>query len=278
MNFLTIYLMRTIRAITRSLPVLFVAVVAFAIQAAAQVPEKPSVPRAVNDFAGIFSVSDAEYMNRVLVSFADSTSNRIVVVTVDDLGGMEPAMFAYEIGEKWGVGSDKFDNGVVVLVKPKTSASSGQVYIAVGYGLEGAIPDAVAKRIVENEMRPRFKENDYAGGVAAALNVLMRLSAGEISYKEYEDSIGAGSSIAMIVFGLLFVLIILGALFGKNGPRNIGSGGSHASSVADAIFWSSILGGGHNHGGGFSGGGFSGGFGGGFGGGSFGGGGAGGSW
>ena len=196
--------MRTIRTITRYLSVLLAALAVFAFVAAAQVPEKPAVPRAVNDFAGIFSASDAEYMNRVLVSFADSTSNRIV----------------------------------------------------------------------ENEMIPRFKENDYAGGVAAALNVLMRLSAGEISYKEYEDSISAGGSIAMIVFGLLFVLIILGALFGKNGPRNIGSGGSHTSSVADAIFWSSILGGGRSHGGGFSGGGFSGGFGGG----SFGGGGAGGSW
>jgi uncharacterized protein len=270
--------MRTIRTIIRCLSVLCAALAVFVSTAAAQVPEKPAVPRAVNDFAGIFSVPDAEYMNRVLVSFADSTSNRIVVVTVNDLGGMEPAMFAYEIGEQWGVGSSKFDNGVVVLVKPKTASSSGQVYIAVGYGLEGAIPDAIAKRIVENEMIPRFRQEDYAGGVAAALNVLMKLSAGEISYKEYEDSISAGGSIAMIVFGLLFVLIILGALFGKNGPRNIGSGGSHTSSVADAIFWSSILGGGRSHGGGFSGGGFSGGFGGGFGGGSFGGGGAGGSW
>ena len=226
--------MRTIRTITRCLSVLCAALAVFVSTAAAQVPEKPAVPRAVNDFAGIFSASDAEYMNRALVSFADSTSNRIVVVTVNDLGGMEPAMFAYEIGEQWGVGSSKFDNGVVVLVKPKTASSSGQVYIAVGYGLEGAIPDAIAKRIVENEMIPRFRQEDYAGGVAAALNVLIR-----------------------------------------NGPTNIGHGGS---SVADAIFWSSILGGGRSHGGGFSGGGFSGGFGGGFGGGSFGGGGAGGSW
>ena len=179
--------MRTIRTIARSLSVLCAALAVSVVTAAAQVPEKPSVPRAVNDFAGIFSASDAEYMNRVLVSFADSTSNRIVVVTVNDLGGMEPAMAAYEIGEQWGVGSSKFDNGVVVLVKPKTASSSGQVYIAVGYGLEGAIPDAIAKRIVENEMIPRFKENDYAGGVAAALNVLMRLSAGEISYKEYDQ-------------------------------------------------------------------------------------------
>ena len=238
--------MRTISRIFRSIPLL-AAVLVLTVSASAQIPPRPSVPRAVNDFAGVFSRSDAEYMNRVLVDFADSTSNRIVVVTVDDLGGIEPAMFAYEIGEQWGVGSDKFDNGVVVLVKPKTSRSSGQVYIAVGYGLEGAIPDAIAKRIVENEMIPRFRENDYTGGVAAALNVLMRLSAGEM------------------------------VLARRNGPTNIGHGGS---SVADAIFWSSMLGGGRGGRGfgGGGGGGFSGGFGGGFGGGSFGGGGAGGSW
>ncbi|HIZ87733.1 MAG TPA: TPM domain-containing protein [Candidatus Coprenecus pullistercoris] len=259
-----------IRTIIRCLSVLCAALAVSVGTAAAQIPEKPSVPRAVNDFAGIFSRSDAEYMNRALVDFADSTSNRIVVVTVNDLGGMDPAMFAYEIGERWGVGSEKFDNGIVVLVKPKTSSSSGQVYIAVGYGLEGAIPDAIAKRIVENEMIPRFRENDYTGGVAAALNVLMRLSAGEISYKEYEESVSDGAG-GFIALGFIILFIIVLVIARRNGPTNIGHGGS---SVADAIFWSSILGGGRSHGGGFSGGGFSGGFGGG----SFGGGGAGGSW
>ena len=264
--------MRTISRIFRSIPLL-AAVLVLTVSASAQIPPRPSVPRAVNDFAGVFSRSDAEYMNRVLVDFADSTSNRIVVVTVDDLGGIEPAMFAYEIGEQWGVGSDKFDNGVVVLVKPKTSRSSGQVYIAVGYGLEGAIPDAIAKRIVENEMIPRFRENDYTGGVAAALNVLMRLSAGEISYKEYEESVSDGAG-GFVALGFIIFFIIVLVLARRNGPTNIGHGGS---SVADAIFWSSMLGGGRGFGGG-GGGGFSGGFGGGFGGGSFGGGGAGGSW
>ena len=263
--------MRTISRIFRSIPLL-AAVLVLTVSASAQIPPRPSVPRAVNDFAGVFSRSDAEYMNRVLVDFADSTSNRIVVVTVDDLGGMEPAMFAYGIGEQWGVGSDKFDNGVVVLVKPKTSRSSGQVYIAVGYGLEGAIPDAIAKRIVENEMIPRFRENDYTGGVAAALNVLMRLSAGEISYKEYEESVSDGAG-GFVALGFIILFIIVLVIARRNGPTNIGHGGS---SVADAIFWSSMLGGGRG-GRGFGGGG-GGGFSGGFGGGSFGGGGAGGSW
>lgn len=165
-----------------------VAVALLSMTAVAQVPEKPSVPYAVNDYAGVFTSSQWQSMEQSLEAFADTTSNRIVVVTVNDLGGMEPAMFAYEIGEKWGVGSASHDNGVVVLVKPKTRSSSGQVYIAVGYGLEGAIPDAIAKRIVENEMIPHFQNEDYYGGVTAALDILMKLAAGEISYQEYQAS------------------------------------------------------------------------------------------
>lgn len=267
------YRMSTIRKIFS-----LVLLAAVSLTLSAQIPPKPSVPRAVNDYARLFSYSDAEYMNRKLVKFADTTSNRIVVVTVDDLKGLEPAEFAYEIGEQWGIGSGQFDNGVVVLVKPKTSASSGQVYIAVGYGLEGAIPDAVAKRIVENEMIPHFRDNDYAEGTDAALNVLMKLAAGEISYKEYEKDQDLSSALGLLI--VIVVIIVIAALSRghHNGPTSIGRGGSRGSSVADAIFWTSILGGGRGGGFGGSGGGFSGGFGGGFGGGSFGGGGAGGSW
>ncbi len=274
MNFQMKYHMSTI---SKTFSLVLLAAVSLTLSA--QIPPKPSVPRAVNDYAGLFSSADAEYMNRKLVDFADTTSNRIVVVTVKDLGGMDPAEYAYEVGEQWGVGSGKFDNGVVVLVKPKTSASSGQVYIAVGYGLEGAIPDAVAKRIVENEMIPRFRDNDYAGGTDAALNVLMKLASGEISYKEYEEDQDLSGALG-VLFGIVVIIVIVALSRGhRNGPTSIGRGGSRGSSVADAIFWSSILGSGRGGGFGGSGGGFGGGgFGGGFGGGSFGGGGAGGSW
>lgn len=245
-----------------------------ALAAGAVVPEKPVPPRTVNDFAGLFTPSQRNSMESVLSAFSDSTSNQIVVVTVDDLGGMEPAMYAYEIGETWGVGSSRFDNGIVVLVKPKTSLSQGQVYIAVGYGLEGAIPDAVAKRIVENEMIPRFRQNDYAGGVAAALSVLMKLSSGEISYRDYDGQEVSGGIVVLLFIGLLVIFVLIG----KAGNRitDMDGRGSRGTSLADAIFWTAFFGGGHRGGGS---GGFGGGSGfGGFGGGSFGGGGAGGSW
>lgn len=255
--------------------VLLPCVLSFSQHMPNKIPQRPSPAYAVNDYAGLFTESQRRYLEETLVSFADTTSNRIVIVTTNDLAGYEPSMYAYEIGEQWGVGNSSFDNGVVLIIKPKTESSKGQTYIAVGYGLEGAIPDAIAKRIVERELIPHFQENDYFGGVDAALRVIMDLASGEYSYKEYRKSGEKSFNLFYLLLGIgLFILAAALSRGSHNGPTDIGSGGTRRSSVSDAIFWGSFLGGS----GGRSGGGFSGGFGGGFGGGSFGGGGAGGSW
>lgn len=246
----------------------------------AQVPPKPSVPTAVNDYAGIFRSGQKQELEQRLVDFAARTSNRVVVVTASDLGGMSAMEYAVEIGETWGVGSSKFDNGIVLLIKPKTR-TRGEVFIAVGYGLEPAIPDGVAKRIIDNQLIPHFQENDYYGGVEAALDVLLPLAAGEITYAELEEQERLEGIIGIVVFllfmGLFGVLVVQAAK--KQGPTVIAGSGSRNASLGDVIFWTSLMGGGNHRssyrgGSGFGGGGF----GGGFGGGSFGGGGAGGSW
>jgi uncharacterized membrane protein YgcG len=163
------------------------AMLLIALHTAFAIPQRPEPARLVNDLAGLFSSSQTEHLERMLVAFDDSTSNQIAVVTVADLEGYDAAEYATRIGLDWGVGSEKFDNGVVILVKPKTT-SSGQVFIAVGYGLEGAIPDAYAKRIINNEMIPHFMQNDYFGGVYEACEIIMKLASGEISeMREYEE-------------------------------------------------------------------------------------------
>ena len=249
---------------------------------ASAIPSRPSPARLVNDLADLFSRDEEARLERALVAFDDSTSNQIAVVTVTDLEGYDPAEYATRIGLDWKVGSERFDNGIVVLVKPKTSSSGGQVFIAVGYGLEGAIPDAYAKRIIENDMIPYFKENGYFEGTARACVTLMKLAGGEISEPRgdsSEDDLGGVIS----VFVMLFVFIMLIAVFGGKNNGNGGGGrgrsGSDAEDViATILTYGSLMGrgGGRSHGG-FGGGSFGGGFGG-FGGGSFGGGGAGGSW
>lgn len=122
----------------------------------------------VVDQAHVFDPNEAQYLTRELQSFSDSTGNQIVVVTMADLQGYEPFEVATKIGHQWGVGQKEFDNGVVILIKPKTSQSRGQVYIAVGYGLEGAVPDATGKLIVERDILPYFKQGRMFDGVETA--------------------------------------------------------------------------------------------------------------
>lgn len=244
----------------------------------AEIPERPSPPLLVNDFAGIFSEGQVQEMENSLVQFARSTSTQIVVVTVSSLDGYDRADYAFQIGEKWGVGQKGTDNGLVVLLKPKTNDSRGQVFIATGYGLEGVLPDAIINRdVVNNEMIPRFKQNDYYGGLTAGLNVVMDIVRGEYTAKEYHEqtaSSGSGASvIGLLIFIAFFVLMALsrkGRFYspGKSLPFWLAMSMLSGSNRSSGSFGDFSSGSGSFGGGGFGG----------FGGGGFGGGGAGGSW
>jgi len=154
----------------------------------AQIPDRPVPPRLVNDFAGVLNKNEYSKLENTLEDFARQTSTQIVVVTVADLDGYDRSDYAFQLGEKWGVGQKGKDNGIVVLLKPKSGNSSGQVFIATGYGLEGVLPDAIVNReVVDNEMIPRFKQNDYYGGLAAGLNVIMSITRGEYTAEQYKE-------------------------------------------------------------------------------------------
>lgn len=251
-----------------------------AATAFAGIPQKPVPPCLVNDFAGVFTASQVAGLESRLVAFDDTTSNQIAVVTVSDLEGYDPNEYAVEIGLKWQVGSKDFNNGVVLLVKPKNSSGSGKVSIQVGYGLEGAITDANCKRIIEEILIPAFREDDYYGGVSKACEKLMGLANGEVSVKrEFEES-PWDTFVPLIFFLLMMALFIYAGSKGgrKGGSNNSGGGsGNKRVYVGPLDTWLTILGSGGGFGGGRSGGFGGGGFGG-FGGGSFGGGGASGSW
>ena len=260
--------MKIIRKISLKTALIVIGAV-FAMVANA-IPTRPEPQRLVNDQASIFTHDQKEYLERMLVAFDDSTSNQIAVVTVLDLEGYAASEYATRIGLEWGVGSDKFDNGVVLLVKPRVGDSYGEVFIAVGYGLEGAIPDAYAKRIVDTELVPHLSEGDYYGGVAAACEVLMKLASGEISELREDD----GEDVAWVIASIFLVIIIVVIVIAVNSKGGSGNGGTFSGgggSSRKTIYTGPVIRGGS----GGSGGSFGGGFGG-FGGGSFGGGGAGG--
>ncbi len=251
---------------------LITAFICFVSISVAQIPDRPVPPRLVNDFANILNENQKAQLEDSLVQFARATSTQIVVVTVSDLEGNEPGDYAFKIGEKWGVGQKGEDNGLVILVKPKQGNSKGQVFIATGYGLEGVLPDAVLNStVVDNEMIPRFKENDYYGGISNGVKVIMDISRGEYTadqYQQFYSKQSDGIVPAIIIFILIFVFIMRGRRNrfyspGKSLPFWLALGMMSVGNRSGGSF------------GNFSSG--SGGFGG-FGGGSFGGGGAGGSW
>ena len=260
------------------------AIIGVSLFAQNKIPERPDPPTLVTDYANMFSKAERAKLERKLVDFFAQTSNQIAVVTVNDFEGYDKVDFATRLAHKWEIGKKEFDNGILVLIKPKTSQSDGQVQIAVGYGLEAVVPDATTKQIVENEMIPSFKAGDMYGGVDKATTVLMGLAKGEYNYQQYAKKVSAGGFNPFILFIILFFVFPI--LFGRR-KRGMYSAGGRRSSLP---FWLAMgmMSGGHRSGGmfndfssgsgSFGGGGSSFGSFGGFGGGGFGGGGAGGSW
>lgn len=249
-------------------------------------PEPMQPPRLVNDFAGFLDPSDAMRLNQKLLDFNNRTSTQIYVAIVKDLYGYDPSDYTTRLAEKWGVGQKGKDNGVMIMIKPKTPEVKGEVFVAVGYGLEGVLTDAQANQIVDLEIIPRFKENDFAGGIEAGTDIIMKITSGEFTAEKYFQQAGTGKKSSSII-GLIITIIIFSIVFGgrsrMNGRQTMGKKsnlpfwlllGLMSSGANRGSFGGFSSGGGF---GGFGGGGGFGGFGGG-GGGSFGGGGAGGSW
>lgn len=251
---------------------------------ASDLPQRPNPPTLVTDFANVFTPEQESALERKLVDFFASTSTQIAVVSVQQTAGYDISDYAFRLGEEWGIGDQQFNNGILILIKPKTGTSQGRVFIAVGYGLEAVITDATSKIIIDNEMIPQFKANKYYAGVDKATNVIIDLSKGEYTEQQYAKSVGSGGFNPFLIFILIFFVFPL--IFGRK-RRTYYSAGNRSNLplwIALGMFGGSQ----RNHGGfynGFSGGSGSGSGGGssfgsfgGFGGGSFGGGGAGGSW
>ena len=217
-----------------------------------------------NDYAGVVSTTTAQRLNQTLEDFEKSTSSQIVVALFPRMQ-TDSALEDYtrRIAEAWKVGQQGKNNGAVLFV----FVQERRMRIEVGYGLEGALPDALGKRIVDDEIAPYFKRGDYDGGLTAGVTALLQAARGE--YKGTGRTVNQrgnpGGFIFILFWGVVLILILgsirrmaRGTVYHRSGRVNYGG-----------WWWG---GGGWGGGGGSSGGGFSGG------GGSFGGGGASGSW
>ena len=248
----------------------FVALPPSLLQAAEVMPPVP--PRYFNDFAGVTRPDTQARLNKTLEQFEKDSSSQIVVVVFPKMESDSSIEdYVNRMFKAWKIGQQQKNNGVLLAV----FVQDRKMRIEVGYGLEGAIPDLIAKRIIDNELKPRFRNNDFEGGLSAAVNALMQAARGE--YKGTGRT-AASSKGPAGAFGLLCPLIFLAILF--LGMRRSFGGTSYSrrgrsSWGAWPIIVSSGWGGGGGggwSGGGDSGGGFSGG------GGDSGGGGASGSW
>ncbi|MEA1877699.1 MAG: TPM domain-containing protein, partial [Bacteroidota bacterium] len=180
---------------------------------AQDIPDPMNPPRLVNDFASFLSQNEAKQLEGKLRQFNNQTSTQIYIVILKDLKGYAPGDFAVRLAEKWGVGQKGKNNGIVILVKPKTIESRGEVFISTGYGLEGVVPDAIANRIVDNEIIPAFKAGAFYGGLDQAVNVLISLTKGEFTAEDYRTKTEGGSG-GSGIFGLIFMGIIFISIFG----------------------------------------------------------------
>ena len=230
--------------------------------------ERPNPPVLVTDLAGVLSPEQKQALENKLVAIDDASSNQIAVVILPTLEGNPIEEYANKLFRTWGIGNKKNNNGVLLLI----AIQDKKIRIEPGYGLEGALPDITCNSIIDNDIKPAFRQQAYYEGIDKATDDIAKAAVGEYKEKRERKTKGKGSNPLLLVL-ILIIIAILGKK-GGGGGSNIGGGGF--SDVATGMLLGSLLGGG-GRGGGDWGGGSSGGFGG-FGGGSSGGGGASGGW
>jgi len=231
--------------------------------------ERPNPPVLVTDLAGVLSPEQKQALENKLVAIDDASSNQIAVVILPTLEGNPIEEYANKLFRTWGIGNKKNNNGVLLLI----AIQDKKIRIEPGYGLEGALPDITCNSIIDNDIKPAFRQQAYYEGIDKATDDIAKAAVGEYKEKRERKTKGKGSNPLLFVLILFIIIAILGKK-GGGGGSNIGGGGF--SDVATGMLLGSLLGGG-GRGGGDWGGGSSGGFGG-FGGGSSGGGGASGGW
>jgi uncharacterized protein len=244
-------------------PLLFLIFLLQAVCGMAQdFPPAPNPPRLVNDFTGTLSAEEVAQLEKKLLAYSDSTSTQVSIVLLGSVGPYDIADYAFQLGEQWGIGGKGKDNGILIL----GAMEDRKIFIATGRGMEGAIPDALAKRIVTDMILPNFKMEAYYQGLDQATDMIFKLASGEYTADEVMSE---ESPVLGILFVLFFILIFIVLPIIKNRKDNNNHMGGRGGGLDfwTTLFLANLLG--------FSSGGGS--FGG-FGGGSFGGGGAGGSW
>lgn len=258
------------RRVLAAILILLGVLAAEAASAAEVIPPKP--PAYFNDYANVVSKEKARVLNEKLAQFERETSNQVVVAVFRKMEtDSDVADYTQRIAESWKVGQAEKRNGAVLFV----FIDDRKMFIQVGYGLEGALPDVTAFDITERHIKPRFRTGDYSGGLENGVDLILKAIRGEYKgdgatvQEKSRSTASSGCGPLGFLVMLIIVLTIIRLGRRKGGYGYTGLGGPFISSGWGSG-WSSSSSSSSSSGGGFSG--FSGG------GGSFGGGGAGSSW
>ena len=174
----------------------------------------PALSSPVTDVTNTLSSAEQQALAQKLSAFAQEKGSQIAVLIVPTTQPEDIAQYSLRVAEAWQIGRDKEDDGVIILL----AKNDRKMRIEVGYGLEGAIPDAIARRIVSDVMAPYFRQGDFAGGLNAAVAQLMALISGEALPAPAKKQAGASSFfdyLPILMFGAIFSGMVLRGLFGK---------------------------------------------------------------
>jgi uncharacterized protein len=244
-----------------------------------EIPPKPDFQTSVYDYINLLNTSEKNTLEQNLLRYSDTTSTQIVVAIISSTEGEYINYLGAQWGEKWGIGQENEDNGVLIIL----AKDDRKIGINSGKGVEHLLTDAMTKRIIDRDIIPYFKRGDFYGGLDRGTEAIFEVLNGE--YQGTRQSNSTEFPVGLLIIIILIFIIFIIAISKSRGKGGGNRGNrSDSRSLLEAIILSNMGRGSYSRGsssggfgGGFSGG-SSGGFGGGFGGGSFGGGGASGGW
>lgn len=174
------------------------------VRSAAQ-PDLPKLDQRVTDFTNTMSYTEWNFLESRLKNFEDTTSTQIAILFVSSMGSGSIEEFANKVFEKNGIGQKNKNNGALIVV----SKEDRLVRIEVGYGLEGSLTDAICSQIIEKEMNPLFREENYFAGLSNGVSAIMKATAGEYSAdsKGREAPLVAGV-LVLVFIGIFFIFLL----------------------------------------------------------------------
>jgi uncharacterized protein len=203
----------------------------------------PPLRGRVNDLAGMLTLGEAQQLEEQLRTFEEQTTHQIVVLTLSSLQGDALEDFSIRVVDAWKIGQKGNDNGVLFLI----ARDDRKIRIEVGYGLEGILPDAIANRIIQDVIVPRFREQNFAGGIHSGIAALIQTVQGEqISANLQEHDVSANRVFSIVV--LLFAgTVLFGVVVGFGQPTPVRAGaigalvaavvGIPVISIVGGLFW-----------------------------------------